>query len=155
VTFQTFLSTLELLGLLTALLDFTGYSQHIQTRINARRYKFFRWLKNKGNERLADAIGNKIWFPLFILSLVLFYALFTNAPYLGRVALLYYSLSIAPLILLFIVLPIFYNFLLLINKPPSGTVGTISLLIALGSFFLQRWDTIVGLPCRFISLGCE
>ena len=73
--------------------------------------------------------------------------------YLWALIAAYVLLIFVPLLLLLLLIPLFYNFLFYINKPTTGTVGTFSLLVALGSFFLQRWDSIVRLWCRFIECG--
>jgi hypothetical protein len=154
MSFKTSLAILEGLSLLTAFLDFTGWSQAIQKRVDKHRRRLFNWLYDKKHERLADAIGKIVWFPAAVLAFAIAGAYFVGSRYLGVMIGGYVLLTIVPIVVLFLLLPMFYNFLLFINKPPSGTVGTVSVSIALASFVLQHLGWLGSAWCRFIRLGC-
>src|SRR5688572_8410632 len=81
MTFQTFLSTLEFLGLVTAFLEFTGWSKRIQSRIDRFGYHFSHWIFNKGLERAARAVGLYIAIPTQILLVVVLYGLLVRGQY--------------------------------------------------------------------------
>jgi len=154
MSFKTFLAILEGLSLLTAFLDFTGWSRKIERRVDKHRRRLFDWLYEKNNERLADAIGKIVWFPAAVLAFAIAGAYFVGSEYLGVMMGGYALLIMVPLLVLLLLVPMFYNFLLFINKSPSGTVGTVSISIALTSFILQHLGGLGSAWCRFIRLGC-
>jgi hypothetical protein len=151
MSFKTLLSILELAGLVIAIFDFKGWSRKIQAGIDWVRLWLFDWLSKEGHVTLANAIGNYVWRPGFALSIAIPIGYFISSPCLWALITAYVVLMFVPMLLLLLFLPIFYNLLRFINKPKTGTVGTVSLLVALGSFFLQRWDSIVRLWCRFVE----
>jgi hypothetical protein len=142
------LQGLELLGLLIAAFDFFEISPRIQTWIDNKRYKYFVWLDDKGNEKFA--YSNPIVGLLSLASAVLLvwfcYAAWTHAanalPLLGW----FFVVGVGPFVLLFVLIPLLYNLLLIINRSRSKTVGSVAFGLALLSWGLQRWWQYVH-PC--------
>ena len=149
------LGFLEFSGLVLALLDFTGWAKLVQATIDEKRYKLFSWLHGKGNERLVEKL---LWFigvPAWLLFGWGFYALITDLELALPIFAGFVIVSLGPLVLLFLLLPLFYNLLLTMNRPPSGTLGTIGLTVAFVSFVLQRTDTITTFTCRVLEPLCK
>ena len=135
---KTFLLLLEGLGLVIALLDYMGWSKRLQDKIDHYRYGLFFWLISRKHEKLAVKVIQILWFPAFALSVAVVYGLFTGAIWWIDASVLWLGITLAPLLALYVCLPLFYNFLLTINRPPSKTMGFIGLVVALSSFTLQR-----------------
>ena len=137
-SWKAFLLFLEGVGLIVALLDFTGWSKRLQDGIDHYRFRFFFWLLNKKHEKLSEKIIQILWFPAFALSVAITYGLFTGAIWWLNASMLWLGITLVPLLMLYVGLPLIYNLLLTINRSPSKTMGFASLVVAVSSFVLQR-----------------
>lgn len=137
---QSLLVILEVLGLLLATLDLIGVSPKIQVLIDKYRYKYFKWLYLRGNEKVATKTLFVVCYsvPVWSLFAWFWYALLTKSPDAGQVFVWWAAVALGPLVLLFLLLPLVYNALLLINSSKSKTVGTIAFVAAVLSSVLQR-----------------
>jgi hypothetical protein len=138
---RIFLELLELLGLLVAALEFFDITPKIQDWIDKWRKKFFQWLKGKGNERIAY---NKTFVRImslvsFTLFAWLWYSIYTHSPMAISLYVWWAIIVGGPLLTLFILLPLLYDLLVIINRAPSKTVGFFSFGLALLSWGLQWW----------------
>lgn len=133
----TALAILEGIGIVLALLDFTGGARKLKNFLDKIIfYTFLDWLLGKGHEKLFNKIApyiSGVAYALFILTIYAWFSEWEYLPYLlGSSMFMFYI----PAIVIFIGIPIIYNFLRLISLPPSGIVGTLSLVTALGSLVL-------------------
>ncbi len=135
---KSLLLFLEGLGLIIALLDFTGWSKRLQDGIDHYRFRYFFWFLNKKPEQRFDKIIQVLWFPAFGLLVAVVYGLITGGIWWFKTAMLRWGITFAPFLVLYVCPPLVYNLLLTINRSPYKAVGFASLVIALSSFILQR-----------------
>jgi hypothetical protein len=137
---KSLLVILEMLGLALAVLDFIGLSSNVQHWIDKHRYRLYGWLDRKEHEKVAHSkpYALIIMVPSWILFAWFWYALVTKSSLTWPLYGSWMLVTIGPLLLLYVLLPILYNFLLLINRSGGKTVGTVGLSIAILSSIVQR-----------------
>jgi hypothetical protein len=126
------LKVLEWLGLAVAGLDFLDWTPKIQAWIDRNRYRCFIWLDDKGNERFAKS--NWVVGITSLASCALFvwwwYAWLSDAPNAQQVFLWWLLVATGLFIILFVLIPAFFNIMLIINRVPSKTVGAFAFFLA-------------------------
>ena len=147
MSIKTGLAILEGFALLLGLCDVTGWSRKLETWIDDDRLRFFQWLAQRRNEAIYNGIQPWISYALTLLGAWSLYTLITSSSHAGlalTLSWLVYLVALALLFIFFIVVPLCYKLLFQMNRAASGTVGTVSFVVALASFVLTHLDGIWG-----------